>query len=119
MFGKVDQKVHDVVVQERDTAFSTIETLTSEKETLTGQVTTLTTERDEARSALATAQNELSTAQNTATALQSQVDDLTAKLATRPGVEATNVAPTVEKIETEEASTVAADPVTEYASEKM
>lgn len=119
MFGKVDQKVHDAVVQERDTALSTIETLTGEKTTLTGQITTLTTERDEARSALATAQNELATAQNNATALQSQVDDLTAKLAARPGAEATHVKPTTENIETESAPTVAADPVTEFAAEKF
>lgn len=120
MFGKVEKSVHDAVVKERDSALETIKTLTGEKETLTGQVTTLTTERDQARTELETAQNALVTAQNTATDLQSKVDDLTAKLAARPGVEATSVAPNEETIETqEEAPTVAADPVTEFASEKM
>lgn len=119
MFGKVDKSVHEAVIQERDAALASVEALTGEKTTLTEQLTTITTERDQARTELETAQNALATAQNTATALQSQVDDLTAKLAARPGADATSVKPATESIETEETPSVAADPVTEFAAEKF
>lgn len=112
-FGKVDKSVHEAVIQERDTALASLEALTGEKTTLTEQLTTITAERDQAAAQLAEAQN-------TNAELQSQIDDLNAKLAKRPGVEATSVVPNEETIETqEEAPTVAADPVTEFASEKM
>lgn len=119
MFGKVDAKVHEAVVQERDTALASIEQLTGEKTELTGQLTTLTTERDQARTELATAQNELTEAQNTIESLNTQVADLTTKLANRPGADATSVKPATESIETEETPSVAADPVTEFAAEKF
>ncbi len=112
MFGKVDKSVHEAVLQERDTALASLEALTGEKSTLTEQLTTLTTERDQAIA-------QLTEAQSTIADLQSQITDLNAKLANRPGVDATNVAPTEEKIETQEAAPVAADPVTEFASEKF
>lgn len=117
MFGKVDQKVHDVVVQERDAALETIETLTGEKETLTGQVTTLTNERNQAKTELQTAQNDLTTANGTISSLQAQVSDLTAKLAKRPGASATEINPKTETIVTEEEFAVVADPVMAYAKE--
>jgi len=119
MFGKVDAKVHEAVVQERDTALASIETLNGEKETLTGQVTTLTTERDDARTELATAQNALTEAQNTIESLNTQVAELTTKLANRPGAAATEVEPKTETIETSDDPKVVVDPVVEFAQEKM
>lgn len=117
MFGKIDQKVHEAVVQERDTALASIEQLTGEKTELTGQLTTITTERDQARTELETAQNELTEAQNTIESLNTQVADLTTKLANRPGAAATEVQPKTETIETKEKFKVVVDPVMDYAKE--
>ena len=119
MFGKVDAKVHEAVVQERDTALASIEQLTGEKTELTRQLTTLTTERDQARTELETAQSELAEAQNTIESLNTQVAELTTKLANRPGAAATEVEPKTETIETSDEPKVVVDPVVEFAQEKM
>lgn len=104
MFGKVDKKVHDEVVAERDQALTDLSAAQAKITEHEATISSITQERD--------------AAQATITEREQEIESLNQKLAARPGAEATTPSPKEEKIETEDDKlSVTKDPVMDFIQE--